>query len=178
MCSLIEELKADARRLQREAAHHTPSALERLRRSAARLPKFKRGAGEDASVKRRHCLTAIARELGFNGWQHLLAMLDGHQADDFGTLLYPNGPAAYWNVWSVSHDEASEIRRAQNGYLLAYKRDLFVCDQHFIDHLGVSHTDADWDLIGRDWVRPSDLGARRRLYEKLIRVRRQALQAT
>ncbi len=177
MCSLIDRLKADARQLQRAAQDGNEDALKRLRGSRARPLRPAIERLDTDGPKRRQCLTAVARELGFNGWQHLMAVLEGREDGDFGTLLYPPGPAAYWNVWSVSYDEASNIRQLRSGYLLAYKRDLFVCDSHFIDNLGVHHEDEDWEFIGRDWVRPQQPEARRRLYEKVIQVRR-ARQAT
>ena len=41
-------------------------------------------------------------------------------------------------------------------------------DEHFIRTMGLDPDDPDWEKIGRDWVRPMDMSARRRLYGKLI----------
>ena len=47
----------------------------------------------------------------------------------------------------------------------------------FIDTLGVDPDDPDWELIGRDWVRPRRTDARARLYGKLIRRRTMGIKA-
>lgn len=124
-----------------------------------------------ADTKRRHCLTAVARELGFVGWSHVTRVLraDG-PVEDFGTLLYP-GTSAYWNVWSASYDEARSIREEHGGYLLAYRRHYFVAESHLVAALDLDPDDPDWEAIGRDWVKPRDPVARVSLYDKLIRAR-------
>ena len=91
--------------------------------------------------------------------------------DDFGTLLYPNGASAHWNIWSASYDEAKAIRADHGGYLLAYKRHFFIVDRHFIETIGLDPDDPDWEKMGRDWVRPKDPEARGRLYARLTRDR-------
>jgi hypothetical protein len=142
-----------------------PDALERLRQ----VPALRSLDDEAllAVLKRRHCLSALARQLGFKGWAHLTAVLDGRETTDFGKLLYPPR-ATYWNIWSASYEEARRIRQQNDGFLLTYDRQFLVVDQHFIEFLGVDPEDSDWRLIGRDWARPAEPAARRRLYEKVI----------
>ncbi len=70
-----------------------------------------------ASIKRRHCLAVVARELGFQGWPHAVGVLGGTDSTDFGTLLYPDGADAHWNIWSASYAEARAIREQHGGYL-------------------------------------------------------------
>lgn len=55
-----------------------------------------------------------------------------------------------------------------NGYLLACRRQYLVVDGYFIESLGLDPNDPDWKAIGYDWVRPSDVAARSRLYPKLV----------
>jgi hypothetical protein len=57
------------------------------------------------------------------------------------------------------------------GYLLAYRRHFFIVDRYSIETLGLHPDDPDWELIGRDWVRPRRADARERLYAKLIQQR-------
>jgi hypothetical protein len=57
------------------------------------------------------------------------------------------------------------------GYLLAYRRYFFIVDRYFIETLGLLPEDPDWELIGRDWVKPRQMDARARLYGTLIRRR-------
>jgi hypothetical protein len=137
------------------------------------LPELKdRDASElPAFVQRRHCLAIVARELGFQGWPHAVGVLSGTDSTDFGTLLYPDGADAHWNIWSASYVEARSIREQHGGYLLAYRRHFFIADRYFIETLGLLPEDPDWELIGRDWVKPRQMEARARLYGSLIRRR-------
>lgn len=169
MVDLIRELKAGARILHRQAQAREPAALARLRR-LEELRSLDDGSLA-ARVRRRHCLAVLARELGFAGWPHAASVLAGDGAEDFGTLLYPPGSEAHWNIWCASYDEARRIREQHGGYLLAYRRHYFIVDRHFIETLGLDPADPDWERIGRDWVRPGQVEARARLYARLIRQR-------
>jgi len=51
---------------------------------------------------------------------------------------------------------------------LAYKHQLFIVDQYFVESMGLDPADEDWERIARDWVRPQDYVARGRLYQQLI----------
>ncbi|MCA8962743.1 MAG: hypothetical protein KDC38_19605, partial [Planctomycetes bacterium] len=113
-------------------------------------------------------LSVIARELGFSSWTHAHHLLDGENPSDFGTLLCPPGSSAHWNIWCASYDEARRIREEHGGFLLGYRHQFLITDRHFIEHLGLDPDDEDWQRIGRDWVRPADPHARRRLYGRLI----------
>src|SRR6185436_1730841 len=152
MAGVISDLKVHARRLHRQISRHEPQAVARTRR----LDEFRDcdPASLGASIRRRHCLAVIARELGFQGWPHAVAVLRGTDSIDFGTLLYPKGAEVHWNIWSASYAEARVIREQHGGYLLAYKRQFFIVDRHFIKTIGLEPDDPDWDLIGRDWVKP------------------------
>jgi|CXWL01.1.fsa_nt_gi hypothetical protein len=163
---VVTRLKSHARVLERAAALGVAPALARLRA----LPELRPldNAELAATVRRRHCLAVIARALGFAGWPELAADLDGAANGEFGTLLYPPGSAAFWNVWSAAYDEARAIRAEHGGYLLAYRRHFFIAEDHFVANLGLDPDDPDWTAIGRDWVRPADPAARQRLYAALV----------
>jgi hypothetical protein len=169
MAGVIADLKAQARILHRHIVEREPAALARAQR-LAELREID-AAALATQIRRRHCLTVIARELGFQGWSHATAVLHGTESSDFGTLLYPKWGHVHWNIWSASYDEARSIRQQHGGYLLAYRRHFFIADRHFITTLGLNPDDPDWELIGRDWVKPHRSDARERLYGKLIRRR-------
>jgi len=166
MARALAFLRAHARRLHRCIIAEEPRALARARR----LPEFHER--DDASIRetirRRHCLAIVARELGFGDWPHAVAVISGERSDDFGTLLYPRGADAFWNIWSASYDEARSIRAEHGGYLLAYKRHYFIVEPGFIEALGLDPNDPDWEAMGRDWVAPRDTDARERQYAKLF----------
>jgi hypothetical protein len=165
MSQLIDDLKDQARALHKQVQAAQPAALGRVR--ALRELRDASDSALAAETLRRQCLAVIARELGFDGWPHLVAVIEGKRDDDFGTLLYKPG---HWNIWSASYDEARTIRAEHGGYLLPYKHQFVIVDRYFIETLGLDPDDADWEAIGRDWVKPGSMQARERLYAKLIRL--------
>lgn len=175
MVRVLDNLKAQARILHRQAAMLDAAAVARLRK----LPELRGidAAGLPAVIRRRHSLAVIARELGFDGWPHAVAVLGGEPVTDFGTLLYPPYGSGHANIWLATYEQARTIRNQNNGYLLAYKRQFVVTDGYFITSLGLDPEDPDWDRIGRDWVRPAEPEARDRLYERLIAHRQAQLAA-
>ena len=87
MAGVISDLKAQARILHRQVASGDPHAVARVRTLAG--GDVRAAAGR---TRRRHCLATLARELGFRGWPHAVAVLRGTDTSDFGTLLYPREP--------------------------------------------------------------------------------------
>lgn len=162
----LDRLRAHARVLHRAAQAEQPDAIARLRF----LPELH--ARSDASpamqVKRRHCLTVVAREFGFDHWPHAVQVLSGAAVQDFGRLLYPSRCNGRTHFWSASYEEARPIRARNDGYLLPYQRQCFVVTEHYVAALGLDPLDADWELMDRDWIHPPDLQARRRLYNTVI----------
>lgn len=144
--------------------------LKYLKAKARR--RHKREGGDD---KRRHHLAAVARELGFDGWPHLVAVLNGDETERFGSLLY--GPAcwAHTNIWSTSYEEASSIRAEHGGWLIPYEHQFVIVDRHFLESLGLDPDDPDWEVMGRDWISPRNEAARARLCRRLVRARAEAL---
>jgi hypothetical protein len=79
------------------------------------------------------------------------------------------------NAWFAQHEEArahlAERRASGHAvFLLAYKRQFLVVDDHFIEALGLDPADPDWMAIGYDWVRPAERAARQRLYSRRLDV--------
>lgn len=172
MIDPIAELKVRAERLHRGVAQGGTPAIERLRA----LPELRKAAPEAllkfaTDVQRKHCLAVVAREAGFESWAHASAVIAGAPVDEslgLGTALCPSTFSAHWNIWSASYEEARTIRAEHGGWLLAYKRHYFIVDRHYLESLGLDPEDDDWSRIGRDWARPADPEARRRLYGKLL----------
>ena len=175
--SLIEELKRRARRLHRQAQQADPAGLDLVRQ----LPSMRELTAPEIAetVRRRHCLAALATALGFRGWPNLKALLetmapkDQLNAEvisdlDYGTVMYRDSGGSFWNIWSASYDEAQQIRSEHGGFLLAYRRQFMVVEHHFVRWLGSDPDDEDWTRIGRDWVRPADFDAWARLTARAI----------
>jgi hypothetical protein len=170
---MIDRIKQRARVLQRAAEQGEPAALQRLRslRELRALPD----EALREHVRRRHCLSLLARTLGLDGWAHLTKLWQDPVARDFGALLYPASCGGHWNIWSAAYGEAREIRAEHGGYLLPYRHQFVIVDQHFIADLGLDPNAAEWDLFGRDWVEPRDVTARYRLCRRLLEVRSESL---
>lgn len=168
MIDPTRELKARAEVLHHAAKAGRDDAHARLRV----LPEL-RAATRDAlarfaeTMQRKHALAVVAREVGFAGWEHALRVLDGDGDADFGTFLYPKATGTF-NSWFTSYDEAAAQRARTGGFLLAHGRHFFVADDVLVEDLGLDPRDEDLAAIGRDFVRPRDAAARRRLYGKLI----------
>lgn len=175
MIDPTEELKTRAEILHKRIAAGDPAARARLR-ALAELRKADEEAlaAAAADMQRKHCLAVVAREAGFSSWEHALRVLRGDAEErDFGTLLYDDQTSASLNVWYVDYDEArahllERRSRGESVYLLAYRRQLFITDWDFVERLGLDPTDPDWEAIGFDWARPTDAGARARLYAKRL----------
>lgn len=179
MMDPVRELKIRAEILHKRVRDLEPAALERLRA----LPEHKKtdlDALRDAApaIQRKHCLAAVARELGFAGFDHAVRVLEGDPAEpDVGQLLYDKQWGAFLNHWFASYDEARAAHGDARGspgarrYLLAYKRHFFLVERAFIEALSLDPDDPDWEAIGWDWARPRDRAARARLYAKLLRRR-------
>ncbi len=163
----ISEVKVRAERLQRQIEQGDAQALARVQRRGP-------GRGDRSlaapDVRYKHCLSAVARELGFADYAHLLRVVDGDPGEaDFGTLPCGRGSGGYLNAWYRDYDEAREHRQASAGFLLAYRRHFVVVESPYIREIvGVDPRDPDWAAIGFDWARPADLTARRRLYGRLF----------
>ncbi len=166
MTDSVEALKNRARILHRQAKSQDPEALKRLRVEPD-LRKLDDIALSQA-LKRRHCLAAVAREFGFEGWSHATRVLGDKPTEDYGKMLYPRGCGGHTNIWSASYEEARDIRAEHGGFLLAYQRQFIVVEDEYIRTMGLDPDDPDWVALGRDWVKPTDPSARQRLYGKLI----------
>lgn len=168
MSNVIDALKLRARALHRTAKALDPEALTLLRACA----ELKRLDDEALLVRlqRRHCLAALAKRLGLEGWSHLTAVLEGTR-EDFGTLLYSPACGAHWNIWFAGYEQAREVRHAHGGFLLPYRHQFVVVDEHFVRTLGLDPDAPEWSRMGRDWVRPEDPQARLHLVAEVVKAR-------
>jgi hypothetical protein len=86
------------------------------------------------------------------------------------TPLYPERCDGFLNEWYADYEVARKHLEITGGYLLPYKTQFFICQREYIDSLGLNPDDADWELIGRDWIKPADHEAWQRLTLKLRKV--------
>lgn len=85
MAGVISDLKSHARTLHRQVLGGEPRAVARVQRQ---FPELFEGDADAfvRNVRRRHCLSVLARELGFRGWQHAVASMGGGTASGRQTI--------------------------------------------------------------------------------------------
>jgi hypothetical protein len=123
-------------------------------------------------IKLKHALTVLAMENGFDTWADLKRNVEYN--DKRNAFMNRNFtalcPKRCWGVlsnWEVRYEDALEDLQERGGYLLPYKQQFFVCQEAYIERLGLDPDDIDWELIGWNWVKPANIEAWERLNEKL-----------
>jgi hypothetical protein len=124
------------------------------------------------TIKLKHALTVLALENQFDTWADLKRNVEyndkriAFRNRNFTSLC----PRRCWGVmsnWEVRYEDALDTLQQRGGYLLPYKQQFFVCQEAYIEKLGLDPDDIDWELIGWNWVKPADSEAWERLNEKL-----------
>lgn len=165
----IEEYGIRASRLLKALRGQDEAAAMRAEERLRQLPQV---AGlSRGEIRRKHALAVVAREAGYSGWLELKAAIEQKKEFDPARLVdRPTG--GFINLWHRRYEEAREALDGETRrYLFPYRSQFFVCEAGLIETAGVDPFDADWDRMGRDWVKPADEVARRRL----ARLLRQAL---
>lgn len=126
---------------------------------------------DPSRIRRKHALAVIAREMGFRDWRHLTEEAHVELPAFDTTRLFPPSTSFYLNAWFATYEEARDALGARKDrFLFPYRRQFVVCEGGLLASLGIDVKDPDWDLIGRDWVKPRDAAAHYRLNQKLARI--------
>ena len=122
-------------------------------------------------IQRKHALTVIAREMGFRDWRHLTEEAHIELPAFDTTRLFPGSASFYLNAWFATYEEARDaLGSRKDRFLFPYRHQFVVCEGGLLVSLGIDVKDEDWNLIGRDWVKPEDTQAHYRLNQKLARI--------
>jgi hypothetical protein len=173
-------LRESARRLLKELRSADPAISAPAARRFLRLRSFADRSvatllDDRDHVRLKHALAVVAEEHGHDSWTALKAAADSRPvsaAPDDGPPMYERGLGGLLNRWFASYSEARASLADHGGYLLPYRTQFFVCESEGVRALGIDPDDPDWERIGRDWVRPGDLDAWRRLRDR----RREAIE--
>lgn len=142
----IEELKIRAKKLQHSAERQEPQALAFLK-VHSRL---------EYDIKRKTCLNAVARKIGFADWSHTKLVLSGMapSGHDMGKIWYQTNCSVYLNHWFADYKQAaSYLADHPDLYLLSYQRQFVVVDQNVIKTLDLfDECDGFWRTIQNDLV--------------------------
>lgn len=121
----------------------------------------------------KHAFTVIAVENGYESWPELKSALD--TASETSPLaeikeqFYPKGYTTYWNIWFAKYAQAKKVLNEGKGFLLPYKNQYFIVEEHFVDSIGLPHTLPEWNQIGNDWIHPKNVKAWLKLNEMYVK---------
>ena len=79
--------------------------------------------------------------------------------------MYDGRCAAFLNVWFAKYEDADAYHKKHGGYLLQFRKDYIVCQQEYINTLGLGDYKQEWKAIGYNFVKPADAKAWKRLFE-------------
>jgi len=115
-----------------------------------------RREGSAGELRLRDCLNLAACEVGFVHWEHARQVLgaEAGPGEDMGTFWHAPRTGILLNLWFARYEEAQAALQADTGaFLLPYRRQFFLVQDHFVRELGVDPGAAVWDVIGRDLAR-------------------------
>lgn len=156
----VDECKVQASILLKSLNSKDREISQKAAKRFQRLPEFGNFSLEDilqADIKRKNALTVIAMEKGFTSWADLKCQL-------------PFIRGGFLNQWFATYAEAKSYQKVNDGFLLPFKNQFFICDADYILNLGFKAEDTDWKLIGYDWAHPGDKEAWQRLHKKWMKL--------
>lgn len=133
--ALVAELKVRARLGLKALRAGDTRLLERARLGGHRQndpPEWRLG----------HCLTLVARSLGFADWDQARRVLSGHAqpGDDLGAFWHAKACDRLLNHWFADLDRARELlwQSGPQRVLLPYRRQFVVVEEPYLRELGLS----------------------------------------
>ena len=89
---------------------------------------------------------------------------------DCNAQLFGLRASFFLNLWFTTYEEARvSLAEHPQRFLFPYRSQFVICDAGLLADQGIDTGDPDWELIGRDWVRPRDPAARDRLSASVAR---------
>ncbi|MDH5185375.1 MAG: hypothetical protein OEX12_15965 [Gammaproteobacteria bacterium] len=140
----------------------------RVASAMARLQLLQRSNLPDpAKVQRKHALTVVALEAGYDSWLDLKQQLQQEKRLDFSEFFASLRFGGFIHHWFLSYEEARSFQSQHGGVLLPFRKQYFVSTVDFISALAMEPTDKDWRAIGYDWLKPKSNTAMQRLQQRL-----------
>ncbi len=115
---------------------------------------------QSKAIQLKHALAVIALENGNEDWTSYKRKITEEDC------LYPQTWSSHFNTWYARYDEAKEHLTKTGGYLLRYRRHYFICEIGYIQALGLSEFEEEWERIGYDWVQPADKESWNRIFHE------------
>jgi hypothetical protein len=173
-----ENLKNEADLLLKHAQQADNTAIGRFQQLSAFTALTAGDTTVLNSLQLKNALTVIAFENGYQSWAELKSALD-HAAEksplaEINDQFYPKGYTTYWNIWFAKYSQAKKVLSEGKGFLLPFKNQYFIVEEHFVDSIGLPHTLPEWGMIGNDWIHPKNVKAwlkLNELYEQAVKER-------
>lgn len=158
-----EFLKNEADLLLKHAKQGDAGVISRFRQ----LPLFASLSSDNAEalndLQLKHAFSIIAVENSYGSWTELKSALDTAAETsplaEIKEQFYPKGFTTYWNIWLAKYSQAKKVLDEGKGFLLPFKNQFFIVEEHFVDSIGLPHTLPEWNEIGNDWVHPKNVKA-------------------
>ena len=136
------------------------SATDSLKIKAKLLQKAKLKAGKKIQLKEAFAI--LAKAAGFNSWNEMKEL---YSATDH---YCPKGSSARWKIWCRNYDEALEQLATVKGFLIPYRDQFFICDNDYLEFLGIDPADSDLHAVGNKFVEPANSQAFARITARIL----------
>ena len=163
----INELKIQASILVKALRHPQTDIAQQALLRCQQYPGFSDFSQQQIkaacqNLKRKTVLNIIALERGWESWAAL--------AKRYDSRWYPVGSPFTLN-WFSGYQEAQVCQQETSGFLLPYQNQFFVCNHHYIEWLGLSPQDDNWQKINFDAARPLNESALSQLTKQLKKIK-------
>lgn len=140
-----------------------PKLLESVRIKVKLLQKAKLKTNPDFKLKSAYEI--LAKAAGFASWREWKEVLEEHE-------LYAPPGSSLWHVWYSDYEKAlKHLSEVKNAYLIPFQKHYFICDDHYIQSLGIRSDDSDLLGVGPNWAEPKSSKAWNNLILKLKKQR-------
>jgi len=116
--------------------------------------------GMTAEIKLKHCHLLIAKQYGFDSWQHAQQVLSAsdlpNETMNMGTIFHSSRCDALINLWFVTYTEAESALAIdqKNRWLVPYKQQYIVVNKEYLKMIGIDNGfDEQWRNISHDLIK-------------------------
>lgn len=164
MNKALNELKIQAKILLKSARNNQPSAIQRLAKHRGhKSPSLSLDIAYADLGKLKHCQHVLAREVGFENWQHAHSILGASDitlsnpisdsgALNMGKFWHSYSCDALINLWFSRYQEARDALRAEpNKYLIPYQQQFIVVTEDYLKVIALHEVDGSlWRDVDHD----------------------------
>jgi len=162
----LDELKIQAKILLKSARNNQSSAIQRLAKHSGNKPRsHSLDLAYTDLAKLKHCQHVIAREVGFENWQHAYAILSANDntlsntasdsvAVNMGKFWHSHSCDALINLWFSSYQKALiALQTKPSNYLIPYQQQFIVVTEDYLKLIDLHDVETSlWRDVKHDLV--------------------------